>query len=54
MIIRINYLKILKLQHDKCKFMKILVQYLWILHILRPTEPNTPFNDADHVGSFDF
>lgn len=29
-------------------------QYLWILHVLRPTEPNTPLNDADHVGSFNF
>ena len=23
-------------------------------HTIIPTEPNTPLNDADHVGSFDF
>ena len=30
------------------------IVFLWKSHILISTEPNTPLNDADHVGSFNF
>ena len=30
------------------------LQFACFLRIIIPTEPNTPLNDADHVGSFNF
>ena len=30
------------------------VDFFARLNIIRLTEPNTPLNDADHVGSFNF
>ena len=29
-----------------------MVDFLTIINIIKLTEPNTPLNDADHVGSF--
>jgi hypothetical protein len=37
----------------RLKFKKILTKFKRT-HILTLTEPNTPLNDADHVGSFNF
>ena len=30
------------------------LQFACFLRIIISTEPNTPLNDADHVGSFNF
>lgn len=35
-----------------CKKLHIMVDFLIGPNIIRLTEPNTPLNDADHVGSF--
>ena len=38
----------------KCKKLHQKVDYFLGTNIIRITEPNTPLNDADHVGSFNF
>ena len=38
----------------KCKKLHKKVGYFLGTNIIRITEPNTPLNDADHVGSFNF
>ena len=40
--------------HRKCKKSLKKVDFFARLNIIRLTEPNTPLNDADHVGSFNF
>ena len=42
-----------KYQKFHKKFKKVLI-YQYFLHIISLTEPDTPLNDADHVGSFNF
>ena len=31
-----------------------MVDFFAKMYIIKVTEPNTPLNDADHVGSFNF
>ena len=38
----------------KCKKLHRKVDFFPRTNIIRVTEPNTPLNDADHVGSFNF
>ena len=35
-------------------FLQILLTILWKINNIIITEPNTPLNDADHVGSFNY
>ena len=38
----------------KCKKSLQTIAFFTSLNIIKLTEPNTPLNDADHVGSFNF
>ena len=39
---------------ENSKFLKKELIFFHLSHTITVTEPNTPLNDADHVGSFDF
>lgn len=38
----------------KCKKLNKTIDFYTEMNIIKLTEPNTPLNDADHVGSFNF
>ena len=39
---------------SECKNLPETVDFFSKMNIIELTEPNTPLNDADHVGSFNF
>ena len=43
-----------KKHYIKCKKSSKTIDFSAEMNIIKLTEPNTPLNDADHVGSFNF
>lgn len=43
-----------KKHYIKCKKPNKTIDFSAEMNIIKLTEPNTPLNDADHVGSFNF
>ena len=43
-----------KKHYIKCKKSNKTIDFSAEMNIIKLTEPNTPLNDADHVGSFNF